>query len=115
MFAWPPPLNNFLLATYGPPHSTERLGGMSGAGVWRVRFADGSVIVKAGSKVEESRFYRAFAPTLREKGFAAPDLYWNGEYDSIHWIVIEDIPQLLPRTRWLADPELLGRCTGCIA
>lgn len=108
MDAWPTILTDFLLATYGPSLSVSLLGGMSGASVWRLRFANGSVIVKTSSKANEFRFYREIAPTLRTSGVAVPELRWSRYDDGMYWLALEDIPQSLPRERWLADPELVA-------
>jgi RNA polymerase sigma factor (sigma-70 family) len=105
---WPFALTDYLLTANGPPHSISHLGGMSGASVWLVQFRAGAVIVKHSAKENESRFYRQIAPTLRENGVISPELLWHGEYSDDYWLVLEYIPQPLPRARWLADPALLA-------
>ena len=105
---WPTTLTTVLLTAYGQPQSATLLGGMSGASVWRVSGAGGSAIVKASSKANEFRFYREVAPPLHERGISVPHLHWSGQEDKSYWLALEDIPQPLPRARWLADPELLA-------
>jgi aminoglycoside phosphotransferase (APT) family kinase protein len=38
----------------------------------------------------------------------APALFWEGRAAERRWLVLEDVPQPLPRDRWGADPEVLG-------
>lgn len=108
MLDWPAALTTFLLTTYGAPQSSEQLGGMSDASVWRVRCAGGSVIVKASNRASEFRFYREVAPTLRANGVDVPELRWSARDAASYWLALEDIPTSLPRERWLADSELLA-------
>ena len=68
---WPEALTDFLLSNYGPPISCIRLGGMSGAGVWRVRWVQLSLVVKA-AKLTELRFYQQVAPLMANIGVAVP-------------------------------------------
>lgn len=105
---WPIPLTNYLLAAYGPASSISQLGGMSGANVWWAQFGAGAVIVKRSAKENESRFYRQAAPILRENGVVVPALLWQGADVDGYWLVLEYIPQPLPRERWLADAGLLA-------
>lgn len=100
---WPAALAEFLLASYGTPSAVTQLGGMSGAGVWRVEFAVGSVIVKR-ARDREVRFYQQVAATIAAQGVAVPDLYWA----DADWLVLEDMGARLPRERWLADAEMLA-------
>jgi aminoglycoside phosphotransferase (APT) family kinase protein len=69
---------------------------MSLNGVWRVRFNEVSLIVKAGPSATESRFYEHVAPRLRPTGVPIPDLYVAFHEPERHWLVIEDISTPLP-------------------
>lgn len=104
---WPEAIRRFVHEACGLPAGVERLGGMSGARVFRVRAAGGSIIIKAAAPAEV-RFYRAVAPVLARYGVATPALRWSTEETADHWLVLEDVPHPLPRERWTADPEVLA-------
>jgi hypothetical protein len=93
---WPERLLTWIEATDGAVHAVERLAGMSLSGVWRVRFATTSAIVKGSTSVYEAGFYERVAPSLRAAGVPIPDLYLALHEAELHWLVIEDIPTPLP-------------------
>jgi Ser/Thr protein kinase RdoA (MazF antagonist) len=104
---WPTAVEDALRARHGPPLATLPLGGMSGARVFRVRFATASAIVKA-ARTAEARFYERVAATLREHGVPVPDCQGSLAVDGDHWLILEDVPHPLPRDRWHADAAVLG-------
>lgn len=112
--AWPVPVTDHLRRAYGDPVSVERLGGMSGAAVHRLRFADGSVIVKAGSgrrNRRESLFYRYAGDPLLRAGVSLPRLLWSAELPDGSWLVLEDIPTPVPvvlHDRWQPDARMVA-------
>lgn len=93
---WPERLQAWFTATLGVPRTTERLAGMSLNSVWRVRFDDASVIVKAGPSAHEAHFYERVASSLRLASIPIPDLYHSFHEPERHWLLIEDIPRPLP-------------------
>jgi len=103
---WPSALVDQLRQTHGALSSVERLGGMSGGRVWRVRFKDASVIVKASASPAEARFYEHAADTLRLAGVPSPRLELALHEPDAHWLLLEDIPTSLPiqpPTSWRPD------------
>jgi aminoglycoside phosphotransferase (APT) family kinase protein len=109
--AWPAALTEQLHRMYGIPRSVERLGGMSVAAVYRVRFAGGSVVVKVSAARQESLFYERVAPRLRPMGIPIPALEWSAEAEGRHWLVLEDIPAPLPVAHgeaWAPDPRMVA-------
>lgn len=105
---WPVSVTAAIADLAGAHTGVERLGGMSGATVWRARAPRHSFIVKASPRPTERRFYEAVAATPRRHGIASPTLHRALEEDGIHWLVLEDIASPLPRDRGLADPELMA-------
>ncbi|MGD9893342.1 MAG: phosphotransferase [Dehalococcoidia bacterium] len=109
--AWPAPVTDHLRDVYGVPVAVEQPGGMSGASVHRVRFAMGSVIVKASVSPRESLFYRHAGERLERGGVFAPHLLWSGDGDGLHWLVLEDIPTPAPSPpsdRWFPNPDMVA-------
>lgn len=97
--------------THGVPVEVERLSGMSRSGVWRVRFAATSLIVKVSPSAFEARFYEEIAPSLRLAGVPIPDLELVLHEPDTHWLVIEDIPEplpVLPAGSWQPDPRIVA-------
>ncbi len=107
---WPEQLHETIQATIGVPVAVERLSGMSLSGVWRVRAASGSLVVKSGPSAFEATFYETVAPSLRASGIPIPDLYLSLHEPARHWLVIEDIPQPLPARPvdgWQPDQRII--------
>lgn len=70
---------------------------MSGSRVYRVTLDGSSLIVKTNVPPRETAFYLETAPQLN--GLRVPTL----EFAFADWLVMEDIPEPLPKERWLAD------------
>ena len=105
---WPTAVDDTLRARHGAPLATLPLGGMSGARVYRVRFATASAIVKAVTRPAEVGFFERVAGTLRRHGVPVPDLDRSLATDDGQWLILEDVPHPLPRARWRADPDVLA-------
>lgn len=75
----PPMVREYLSAAHGESRAVERLGGMGGGRVYRVRCPSGAVVVKGGARAAEVHFYREVAPILAARGVATPALEWAGE------------------------------------
>jgi hypothetical protein len=104
---WTPAIRDGVNRRFGAVSGVTPLGGMSGAGVWRLRLASGrSVIAKAIPWGAEPVFYRQVAPRLTALGVPTPILEWSFDEPDVCWLFLEDIPTPLPRERWLADPEM---------
>jgi aminoglycoside phosphotransferase (APT) family kinase protein len=86
----------------------DLLDGLSGASVRRVTATGGSAILKIGPDPSEREFYRSVAPALRSHGLDLPALVAEGRDGALEWVLVEDIPRQLPRSRWLADPGVLA-------
>jgi thiamine kinase-like enzyme len=96
-----------ILAFLQHPTQAEKLsGGLSGCAVYRVQLKDCNVVVKANVAPREAAFYRDFAPILKAH-IRTPKLEMIAESNGETWLVIEHIPALLPKDRWLADPQML--------
>lgn len=94
--------------TLGSVGAVERLGGLSGSSVYRVHTAGGSAVLKGEVRAAEAEFYQVVAPLLARLCIAVPAVHWAGRLDERWWLLLEDVPQPLPRERWGADPEVLG-------
>ena len=104
---YPKPVRHYLLKRYGTSTLIEPLSGHSPSSVWRVHFQSRSVIVKSKAHPNELAFYKVAAPWLRLQGLPIPIMVWCWSRDDISWLIIEDVPKPLPRTRWRADSEIL--------
>lgn len=104
---YPEPVRRYLLKRYGTATLIEPLSGQSRSNVWRVHFRSRSVIVKAKAHPHEVAFYKVAAPWLRLQGLPIPNMEWCWTSDDISWLIIEDVSQPLPCTRWRADSEIL--------
>lgn len=106
---WPAPVWNHL-QTVGAVRAVDHLSGMSGAGVWRVRVAGNSLIVKASRSSREFDFYRSVAGPLGEIGVATPTLHWSGRHGDSYWLFLEDVSEPLPQPdgeTWRVDFRVL--------
>lgn len=102
----PPAVRQRIEASYGLPESFERLnGGLSTAQIWRLHWPHRTLILKGEIKAAESYFYQHIAPVLREAQVPVPEVYLIVEGESA-WLLLEDIPHPLPRSRWQADPAI---------
>lgn len=93
---------------FGSPTAIEPLHGLSGSSVWRVTFAQKRIVVKRTQSQREADVYRLLAPLLAVQGVACPSLFWSERHGQSYWLLLEEIPRPLPRSRWLADHDLLG-------
>jgi hypothetical protein len=104
---WPERIQEYLQGAYGDLTDMERLGGMSDAEVSRLQFRKKSVILKVSTRPGEAQFYKRAAPVLRGHAIPLPYVELNIEANSVCWLVLEDVPQPLPRERWFCDSEML--------
>ena len=106
---WPEEVRAYVRATWGEPSSIERLGGWSLARVYRLRVTGSSFVVKTSLNPTESAFYEGAAPKLRAAGVPIPTLEWACHLPDAHWLIIEDLPGMLPvpdRDHWQPDPRI---------
>jgi aminoglycoside phosphotransferase (APT) family kinase protein len=106
---WPEEVRAHVLGTWGEPSGVERLGGMSLARVYRLRVAGASFVVKTSPDPTEAAFYAHMAPALRGAGVPIPTLEWSCHLPGAHWLIIEDLPGMLPppnRETWRPDPRI---------
>lgn len=107
--SWPRPVHDAITNLFGKPLRVLSLGeGQSQANVWRVQFPRQSVIIKRTQQLRERLFYTTIAPLLRDAGIPIPHLEWSDMVADVQWLLLEDIPNPLPRTRWQADLEVLA-------
>ena len=81
---------------------------MSRNQIWRVTGALGTLIVKA-TQSTEARFYQLAASQLDVQAVHTPQLFAHYQVDGADWIVIEFVPQPLPKARWLADVQAIDQ------
>ncbi len=82
---------------------------MSRSQTFRVRGPRGSAVVKGGARPAEARFYQTVMPVLLEYGVAVPEPKWIArDREGVWWLILEDVPQPLPRERWVANREVLA-------
>lgn len=96
-------IRDFLTATYGESTEITPMYGLSHNRIWRVSFGESYVVVKALADSTEAAFYQQVAPVLT--GVPTPELKTSARVDNVDWLVLEYIPERLPRSRWLADPR----------
>lgn len=84
-------------------HPLERLGGLSGQQVYRVRSERGDALLNTDISPNEARFYLHHAEFLRQAGVGVPLLEAHGQDEGGLWLLLEWIPQPLPPERWLAE------------
>jgi hypothetical protein len=102
--AWPSALRSYLNDHNGAPTTLRRLYGLSHNKVWEAAFPAARFVIKATENPVEPYAYQYLAPFL---GDAIPRLEWSHTEAAEHWLVLEYIPNPLPRERWLADPAVL--------
>jgi hypothetical protein len=100
--SWPEPVQRAVEAEVGGPPAVELLGGTSGRRVARVSGPGGAVVVKQGAHPREVAFYRDVAPHL-EPGITVP----RAVVADSAWLVLEHVPEPLPRERWLGDTSVM--------
>jgi len=99
---WPEPVIRAIEAAVGGHPVVEPLDGIGGRRVARASGPDGVVVVKQQPHPREVAFYRDVAPLL-EPGIAVPRAVVV-DPDSL---VLEHVPEALPRERWLADTSVM--------
>jgi thiamine kinase-like enzyme len=107
---WSLELRAFLEGLENAPFRIEALSkGMSGRRVHRLRLESGAtLIVKENVSVRESGFYQGFAAALRVSGVITPRLEHQISVEGSTILVLQDVPQILPKERWLADQAVIG-------
>ncbi len=96
-----------LLAEYlGTPYTMERLSGVGGSGCHVARGPLGEAVLKCDLPPREEYFYREWAPLLRRKGLATPELLASGADPS--WVLLERLPATLSSERWQGDSEVVA-------
>jgi len=104
---WPAELRLILTGRFGGPRKIDPLACQSRHSVWLVRFAKESRIVKLARGGSEAEFYREVVPRSPELAALAPSLDASVDANAGTWLVLEWIPNPLPRERWLADAEVM--------
>jgi hypothetical protein len=103
---WPAELQVYLSDRYGDPSAIEPLsGGQSGATVERVRFGADSLVVKGPAEAREVHVYRALRSRFEAAGVLLPRLEWSSDAG---WLVLEDLPSVLPVQDALAHAGMLA-------
>jgi len=105
--ALPAPIRRALDRLVGNPVEVRRFVGPGGSGVWRATGPVRSVAVKLGVTRREIHFYRRLAPRLASTSLTVPSVLAAG-WDPEPWIVLPWLPAALPRSRWTADPAVMG-------
>ncbi|MFN8530952.1 MAG: phosphotransferase [Anaerolineae bacterium] len=109
--AFPISIQTFLRNVYGEPVAVALLAGKSGAAVFRCTFTFATVILKAtvmrweGEFSAEAAFYQRAAPHVRAARVPIPDCYRIIDEAPEVWLVLENMPELLPRSRWTAPDD----------
>jgi aminoglycoside phosphotransferase (APT) family kinase protein len=103
----PSALEQMLAAKYGALTQIELLNGKSGANVHRLRFAQTSLVVKQTFSGAETAFYKQIAPILNSHAIPLPEVELTHHDGTSYWLVIEHIPEPLPRERWHGDQDII--------
>ncbi len=96
----PEAVTSWVAELLGAVDNIQPLSGIAGPGAFRVHLTSGSVIVKGSQAAGERLFYERYAPRVREAGVGIPGVYGTAGLEGRHWVVMEDIPSALPRSRW---------------
>lgn len=105
---WPTEIHSAILERVGPSPEISRLGGMSDSAVQRVSGKGRTAVLKCGRNPVETHVYSVLVDRLRAAGVNLPVLYAACQSGGLYWLLIEDIPEPLPRDRWHADHEQLA-------
>ena len=101
--AWPKELETLVCDRAGAEYKADRLSGIKvDGGCFRVTGDRGSIIIK-GAEGRELEFYRLSRTLPRALQPHLPQVF--GIFGG--WVALEDLPQPLPRERWLADRDVL--------
>ena len=82
------------LPVTGEPMTLERLAGVGGPGVIRIRGPRGRAIAKYPVR-QEATFYRSWASLVRQRGLGVPHVYAQGETAGQAWILMEALDATL--------------------
>jgi hypothetical protein len=106
------PLTQRISELLGAQTVAEPLGGMGVGAALRLR-SEGRALVLKRARGPETYVYTRLSGLLQSHGVVLPELYGAfADADDWTWLLLEAVPQPLPRERWLADPAalaLLGR------
>lgn len=103
---WPQEIQNYVIGTYGFPTSIIKLDGIKqNGGCYRVQIDNLSIITKQMKDPQEYLFYTKCLGIIESFNKNIPTLYWSYEQENNYWIVIEDVPNVFPKSRWNADSQ----------
>jgi len=101
-------MQNYLSESFGEIKEVQRLSGIkANGGCFRFKFKDRSVIIKWMTNSQEYIFYTRCKPLLKDFSIHIPSLYLSYCNEGSYWIVIEDIPHILPKERWQGDDKVI--------
>lgn len=101
-------MQNYLREPFGEIKEVQRLSGIkANGGCFRFKFKDRSVIIKWMTNSQEYIFYTRCKPLLKDFSIHIPSLYLSYCNEESYWIVIEDIPHILPKERWQGDDKVI--------
>lgn len=89
-------------------HTIDNLSGVnSGRGVFAIRVYSkrNSFILKKCSEKREFDVYTKHLPFFKANNINIPDMFFSYKENGEYWIVMEDIPNKFPESRWRADFE----------
>ncbi len=105
---WPSSIQEYLKKSFGTPFGVKKLNGIkSEGGCYRIKFSNISVIVKQMIEPQEYLFYTQCTKFMNKVNNNIPNLYYYHQNAKSYWIVLEDIPNPLPKERWNADPQVV--------
>lgn len=109
----PPGVIHAAESVVGAVASLEPLGGLSGRTVVRAEGPEGAVVLKGPVPAAEAAAARGLSEELARHGVRTPQLYAVVEPRGAGtWLVMEHLPEPLPRERWGADPEVVATLRG---
>ncbi len=97
-----------LRAEVGAIASVDALGGLSGRTVAAVHGARGSLVVKGPAAAPEVAVATDLAAVLTDRGVRTPRTLVIETAASAAWLLMEYLPEPLPRERWGADERVVG-------
>jgi hypothetical protein len=72
---------------------------------YRVHSTKNSYILKNCRQKREFDVYTKHSTFFKENNINIPEIFFSCKEDGEYWIVIEDVPNSLPKSRWKADSE----------
>jgi|ADGO01.1.fsa_nt_gi Predicted choline kinase involved in LPS biosynthesis len=91
----------------GAIDSVSPLGGLSGRTVAVARGQRGTLVAKGPAAATEVRVATRLAPLFREAGIRVAESAVVRTANAGQWLVLEYLPQALPRDRWGADADVI--------